>query len=91
MVGLEYGPSRASTEPEHLGLLIECDESLEDESVTQFPDLACLSRLYRGRSQIALARRGCSQFVCRRRHDACLFPLAGAPATTNTIAEPRRL
>jgi hypothetical protein len=91
MVSLEYGPGRASTEPKHLGLLIECEESLEDESVTQFPDLACLSRLYRGRSQIALARRGCSHVDCRRRHDACLFPLAGAPATTNIIAEPPRL
>ena len=46
MVSLEYGPGRASTEPKRLGLLVECEESLEDESVPQFPDLARLFRLH---------------------------------------------
>ena len=46
VVGLEYDPGRASTEPKRLGLLVECAESLEDESVPQFPDLARLFRLH---------------------------------------------
>ena len=44
MVSLEYGPGRASTEPKRLGLLIECEESLGDECIPEFPDLARLSR-----------------------------------------------
>src|SRR5262245_23760286 len=42
MVGLEYGPGRASTEPQRLGLLVERAQSLEDESIPEFADLARL-------------------------------------------------
>jgi hypothetical protein len=44
MVSLEYGPGRASTEPKRLGLLIECEETLGDECIAEFPDLVRLSR-----------------------------------------------
>ena len=44
MVSLEYGPGRASTEQKRLGLLVECEETLGDECIAEFPDLVRLSR-----------------------------------------------
>ena len=88
MVSLEYGPGRASTEPKRLGLLVECEESLGTSSPSSLILRAC--RVFtvvgpRSLWPVAAARMLIVDDA------SCLFPLAGAPATTNIIAEPPRL
>ena len=67
MVCSEDGPRGASTEPKRIGLLVEREESLADESVPELPDLARLLLLhFRNCATAATLQRRLA--MCRRKN-----------------------